>query len=151
MSITAEIVHPNDVDVDDSGLAPELEHVGIAQDALDGLQAIADDRGVMPLPAAGRHSTTHMVFYRLSNSDALCRTRYNCPPGEAPDDELLARSMASVAAAAEKQEARAARRDAERASLDAAEAKQIADAAAAKAEAAEAVLAATDDEGGDTE
>ena len=146
MAIITQIVHPNDVEPDD------LERLPIAADALEGLRALAGDDGVMPLPATGEQSATHFVFYRVTDEDAigeLCRTRYKCPEGEAPDLELLGRSMIRIAEAHGKQKARAATHDAARTKLKAEEAAKIAEDAAAKAEAAEAAIAT--DEGGDSE
>ena len=147
MAITVQIVHPRDVEPDD------LERLAIAPDALEGLRELAGDDGVMPLPAGGEQSATHFVFYRVTDdgeTGELCRTRYKCREGEAPDLELLGRSMLRIAEAHGTQKARAAKRDAERAKLDAEEAAKIAADAAAKAEAAEAAIATTD-EGGDSE
>lgn len=146
MPITVAVVHPNDVEAD------ELAGVGIAAEGLDGLRALADDRGVMPLPAVGVHSATHFVFYRLTDdgeAGELCRTRFNCSD-EQLDDECLGRALVNVAAAATKQKAKAAKRDAARLKLEAEKAAEVATEAEAKAEAAEAVLAASD-EGGDSE
>lgn len=146
MAIQVQIVHPKDVQPDD------LERLPIAADALPGLQALAGDDGVMPLPATGEQSATHFVFYRVTDGDEageLCRTRFKCPEGEAPDDKLLLRTRVNVGEAYAKQKARAAKRDAERTKLEAEDAAKIAEDAAAKAEAAEAAIAT--DEGGDSE